>query len=117
MIFETKIKSKPLIKGCVVFQIERKKLKIHYAVFIDSILRQYEKEATKLAHAMKNFEKTKDVKQLDLVGEATVSLIQLIFGEEDADKIFKFYENRYLQLINDITPFLTEKIVPALRKR
>ena len=47
-------------------------------------------------------------------GEVIIELICLIFGEENAEKILKFYENNFIEMAQQVTPFITEVVVPVV---
>ena len=49
-------------------------------------------------------------------GNAIIQLIYLIFGKENAVKILEFYENSYLEMAQQVTPFITEVVVPVINK-
>ena len=48
------------------------------------------------------------------VGEAIVRLYEICLGEDNANKLFEWYENDYITMINDMTPFFTDILFPAV---
>jgi hypothetical protein len=54
---------------------------------------------------------------MELLGEAVISIFQLIFGNDGAQQIVKFYESRYLEMCLDIFPFINNVVQPAIEKR
>ncbi len=50
------------------------------------------------------------------IGNAVVVLFQSIFGEDDTERIVSFYENDYLDMCRTIMPFITEVVLPKVRK-
>lgn len=53
---------------------------------------------------------------LTAYGNAVIGLFALIFGEENAASILEFYEDRYADMLADLLPVITDKIVPRLRE-
>lgn len=51
-----------------------------------------------------------------LLGTATVDLIESVFGEEDTEKILKFYENDYTEMSVEVIPFITQVVMPKLNE-
>lgn len=114
-MFFTSIKVSPLIKETVVFKNGKKRLKIKFAIFAEDIIEEYTKNQEKLEKAEKLFKDTGKLKYSQDYGNAAVALIQTIFGEQNADEIFKFYGGRYIQMLADIYPFIESKILPKLQ--
>ncbi|POP31632.1 hypothetical protein C3B58_15550 [Lactonifactor longoviformis] len=50
------------------------------------------------------------------LGRATVNLFEAVFGTEDTGIIVDFYENRYLEMTKEVTPFITKVVIPRLRE-
>ena len=59
---------------------------------------------------------TNTTKTLELIGKVTVDLFEAIFGTENTQDILKFYENKPVEMCRDILPFITEVIIPQVRK-
>ena len=49
-------------------------------------------------------------------GNGVISLMELIFGVDGAKKIVDFYESDYLELLENIIPFVQETIMPKMRE-
>lgn len=86
-------------------------------ITIDGFIGQYNKcrdklLATKIAAESKDNSET----NVEAYGNAIISLMQLIFGEENANTILQFYDNRYGEMLVDIFPFITEVIQPQLQQ-
>lgn len=47
-------------------------------------------------------------------GEAIISLLEIVFGAENAAKIIEFYENKYIEMSIEIFPFILDVIAPQL---
>ncbi len=52
--------------------------------------------------------------KLEQYGNAVVGVLQVIFGEENTQKILAFYENNYSEMFMQIYPFIAEVIIPKI---
>ena len=52
--------------------------------------------------------------KLEQYGNAVVGVLQVIFGEENTQKILAFYENNYTEMFTQIYPFIGEVIIPMI---
>lgn len=52
--------------------------------------------------------------KLEQYGNAVVGVLQVIFGEENTQKILAFYENNYSEMFMQIYPFISEAIIPKI---
>lgn len=52
--------------------------------------------------------------KLEQYGNAVVGVLQVIFGEENTQKILAFYENNYSEMFTQIYPFISEVIIPKI---
>ena len=50
------------------------------------------------------------------LGRATINLFEAVFGREDTEVIVDFYENRYLEMTKEVTPFITRVVIPRIRE-
>lgn len=48
---------------------------------------------------------------IDKLGGAVVTLFQAVFGDEDTEKIVDFYDNRYIEMCKEVTPFITNVVI------
>ncbi|MCI8361323.1 MAG: hypothetical protein HFE86_08325 [Clostridiales bacterium] len=49
-------------------------------------------------------------------GNASAALCGLVFGEEGAQRLLTFYENRYTELLTEVLPFITQVVAPRIRQ-
>lgn len=49
------------------------------------------------------------------IGNAVISLLQLIFGDDGAQKIINFYDGKYEELLIEILPYIINVIIPHVR--
>lgn len=52
--------------------------------------------------------------RLKQYGNAVVAVLQVVFGEENTQKILAFYENNYSEMFTQIYPFIAEVIIPKI---
>lgn len=53
---------------------------------------------------------------IDFLGETVIFLFQTAFGEENTDKILKYYEGNYDEMLLKVYPFLIKVYLPALKE-
>lgn len=46
------------------------------------------------------------------LGSAVTDLFEAVFGDDDAKTVIDFYEGRYIEMIKEIVPFITECVIP-----
>ncbi|MCM1336020.1 MAG: hypothetical protein NC084_09665 [Bacteroides sp.] len=51
-----------------------------------------------------------------LYGAIVIDLLELTFGKENAAKILEFYENGYFEMVQQIMPYITGRVLPAIRE-
>lgn len=56
------------------------------------------------------------IKLFEEIGSAVVVLFRSVFGETDTDRIIQFYEEDYVDMCRTILPFITEVVLPRVRK-
>ena len=87
---------------------------IHVSICMDKLLGRY----NETINAMKAAEiaiDPKDEQSLEAYGKIVMQLLRLIFGD-DADVILAHYEGRYLEMLDNIMPYIFRTIGPELRK-
>lgn len=53
---------------------------------------------------------------LEEYGTAIFTLIQVIFGTENADKIIAFYDERYVEMGIQLIPYIVDTIIPQINE-
>lgn len=70
--------------------------------------------------AVMNAEKAAKEKQtdelLEAYGKAIVNFIQLIFGNENTQKLIDYFDGRYINMLYQTLPFICDVVIPALKK-
>ena len=51
------------------------------------------------------------------IGNCIVRLMLLIFGDQAAKKILTYFEDDYVEMLEQIYPYLMDVVVPELKKR
>lgn len=51
---------------------------------------------------------------IETLGRAVVDLLEAVFGEEDAKTVIEFYEGRYIEMSQEVLPFITGCVIPRL---
>ena len=85
---------------------------------VDSILTQYNKANLKIAAAQQAAQKAKDERDMQAaelaMGDGVLALFEVIFGEEQTKKILEIYDNRALEMLGDIAPFIADVVKPRI---
>lgn len=76
-------------------------------------------ELSKLEGAMQNgnLDGNEEIgKAYEMLGKASVDLIEAVFGSDDTKTILDFYNGRYTDMISEVAPFITNVVIPDLRR-
>ena len=87
---------------------------IHVSLCLDKMLGRYNETVNALKAAEIAID-PKDEQSLEAYGQIVMQLLRLIFGA-DADVILAHYEGRYLEMLDNIMPYIFHTIGPELRK-
>ena len=87
---------------------------IHIPLCLDKLLGRYNETVNALKAAEIAID-PKDEQSLEAYGQIVMQLLRLIFGA-DADVILAHYEGRYLEMLDNIMPYIFHTIGPELRK-
>ena len=87
---------------------------IHGSICMDKLLGRYNETINALKAAEIAID-PKDEQSLATYGNIVMQLLRLIFGD-DADVILAHYEGRYLEMLDNIMPYIFRTIGPELRK-
>lgn len=87
---------------------------IHVSLCLDKLLGRYNETVNALKAAEIAID-PKDEQSLEAYGQIVMQLLRLIFGA-DADVILAHYEGRYLDMLDNIMPYIFHTIGPELRK-
>ena len=87
---------------------------IHVSLCLDKLLGRYNETVNALKAAEIAID-PKDEQSLEAYGQIVMQLLRLIFGA-DADAILAHYDGRYLEMLDNIMPYIFHTIGPELRK-
>ena len=87
---------------------------IHISLCMNKLLGRYNETVNALKAAEIAID-PKDEQSLEAYGQIVMQLLRLIFGA-DADVILAHYEGRYLEMLDNIMPYIFRTIGPELRK-
>ena len=87
---------------------------IHVTLCMNKLLGRYNETVNALKAAEIAID-PKDEQSLEAYGQIVMQLLRLIFGA-DADVILAHYEGRYLEMLDNIMPYIFHTIGPELRK-
>ena len=87
---------------------------IHVSLCMNKLLGRYNETVNSLKAAEVAID-PKDEQSLEAYGQIVMQLLRLIFGA-DADVILAHYEGRYLEMLDNIMPYIFHTIGPELRK-
>ena len=86
----------------------------------DTILRDYNNAQYAIAQAQLAAQKAKSEKDAkaaeQALGDAILSLFKLIFGQVQLDQILQIYDDKPLEMLSDIAPFIAEVITPWIQE-
>ena len=87
---------------------------IHVSLCMNKLLGRYNETVNALKAAEIAID-PKDEQSLEAYGQIVMQLLRLIFSA-DADVILAHYEGRYLEMLDNIMPYIFHTIGPELRK-
>ena len=87
---------------------------IHISLCMNKLLGRYNETINALKAAEIAID-PKNEQSLEAYGQIVMQLLRLIFGA-DADVILAHYDGRYLEMLDNIMPYIFHTIGPELRK-
>ena len=102
-----------------------KTLKVDVNIYVDDILRDFDKCRKQIGAAQRNIDDLKNstaapeerVSQAyAALGESVIALFELLFGADQTKAIVEFYESRHASMLSDFIPYITQVIVPEIQK-
>ena len=87
---------------------------------VDQIIAQYNKAQYAIARARQAASEVKNENDMgsadQMLGEGVLALFEVIFGEKQTHQIIDIYENRTLEMLSDIAPFIADVIHPRIQE-
>lgn len=82
----------------------------------DSMVGKLSKKHVALVRTLKDVQNVQDDNALSVLGNAVVEILEAVFGKEDAKTILEFYDNKYVEMCQEVMPFITGVVIPEVRK-
>lgn len=86
----------------------------------EGALREYNRAQYAIAQAQMSAQKAKEEKDLQAaeqaMGDAILALFRVVFGQKQLDEILEIYDNRPLEMLGDIAPFIADVIAPRIQE-
>lgn len=93
---------------------------LHIAIDPDSMAKKLSVKQIDLVNAMngiKDMNVTEEPEQaLEKLGMVVTDIIEAVFGSEGAAVIIEFYQERYIEMCQEVVPFITGIVIPKVRK-
>lgn len=96
---------------------------LQVALDADSVVRNLSEKHMAL---VKTLQEVRDLKKasteeekgrsLEVLGRAVTDLIEAVFGAENTHVIVDFYQNRYIEMCTEVVPFITNVVIPNVRR-
>jgi hypothetical protein len=96
---------------------------LHVDLDIDSMAKDFNKRYNNIIRAEQTIKDMQAQDSSELLesaqkdyGEAIISLLEIVFGAENAAKIVDFYESKFIEMSIEIFPFIIDVIAPQINK-
>ena len=86
------------------------------ALDADSVVKKLSEKHIALTRALADLQEVKTDNALEVLGNAVVDILEAVFGTEGAETILEFYENKYIEMCREVMPFVTNVVIPEVRK-
>lgn len=96
--------------------------KLHVALDADSVVKKLSEKHVALLNALhdvrnvENMAEDESEKKLEILGNAVSDIFEAVFGKENAKVIVEFYDARYIEMCQEVMPFVTDIVIPQVRK-
>ncbi|MBQ7845001.1 MAG: hypothetical protein IJ392_02490 [Clostridia bacterium] len=109
-------KSKTRFSDTLTLSSGVKSLTLHVDLDLVHTAQRMRKAKENLAEAQNNAMDHRSDETAAAYGQALRELICVVFGQEQTDSLLIFYEGRPDSMIEDIMPYILNKIVPMVNK-
>ena len=69
-------------------------------------------DTSKIKRASQDQDKVQEC--VETLGRAEIDLFEAVFGEADTKTIVTFYDGRYMEMAQEIIPFITKCVIPRI---
>lgn len=88
---------------------------IHVEVYPERIAKSYNAAKNNIIRAQLQLKKNSEAEEIyEAFGLAIINLFEVVFGVDNAKTIIDFYENNYTEMAQEILPFITDVVAPAI---
>lgn len=90
---------------------------LHVSLDPDSMAVKLSEKHAALVRALQDINQMKEENTgtLETIGNAVTDILEAVFGQEDAETIIDFYQERYIEMCKEVIPFVTDVVVPQVR--
>lgn len=97
---------------------------LHIQLDADEMVAKLNRKYTELCRALTETTEIKRKSQsneeisdcIEKLGNAVIQMFEAVFGEEDTKTIVSFYDNRYIEMCQEVVPFIKNVVIPRIRK-
>lgn len=96
--------------------------KLHVSLDADSMVKKLSEKHVALINALRDIQAVNAIstedsgKKLEILGNTVIDILEAVFGKENAKIIVEFYDSRYIEMCKEVMPFITETVIPQIRK-
>lgn len=91
-------------------------LTVKLDIDVERIAGDFRKAQIAVISAEKAAKEKQTDEMLETYGKAIIEFIRLIFGDENTQKLIKYFDNRYIDLLFQTMPFIYDVVVPSIEK-
>lgn len=91
-------------------------LTVKLDIDVERIAGDFRKAQIAVINAEKAAKEKQTDEMLETYGKAIIEFIRLIFGDENTQKLIKYFDNRYIDLLFQTMPFIYDVVVPSIEK-
>lgn len=91
-------------------------LTVELDIDVERIAGDFRKAQIAVMNAEKAAKEKQTDEMLEAYGKAIVEFIRLIFGDENTQKLIKYFDNRYIDMLFQTMPFIYDVVVPSIEK-
>jgi hypothetical protein len=86
---------------------------------VEKVAREYRSKQLELIEAKKLTDISDDSldAKYEQLGNAVISVFNLIFGYGNTEKILQFYENNYAEMLIEVMPYIQNDLVPKITQK
>lgn len=95
---------------------------LHVDLDADAMAKQLSEKHLALVQAQRNMVATQQNvkdgdtdKALEVIGKTLIDLFEAVFGKDNTRIIIDFYDNRYIEMCQEVLPFVIQVVIPRVR--